>query len=419
MLRVSDSPTSTDAASASSLPPTVVRLGWLSFSLDVATEMSYPIVPLFLAATLKSSGSALGVIEGTAEGLLSIVTALTGRQSDRIRKRVPFIRVGYGLTAISKPLIALAQGWPFVLAMRSADRLGKGVRTAARDALIADVTAPDQRGRAFGFHRAMDTAGAFVGVLLAAFFLHLWPGEYRWILGLTAIPGVAAIAIAFTVTETPRTEPGSTANLSSTASPAAKPRREKLAVEPGSVRELPAGFWRAVIVLWIFAIGNSSDAFLLLRARDQGFGDIAVVLAYAFYNFVYAGSSYPAGVLSDRVGRTRLITVGWIVFAVVYAGFAVLGGAHIWWLFAVYGVYMGIVDGVSKALIADFAPAELQGTAMGVYRLGLGVATISSSAIAGLLWDRVSHAAPFWMGAIVAALAIALVPWLLRRTNTS
>ncbi|MBI5434436.1 MAG: MFS transporter [Planctomycetes bacterium] len=377
---------------ASPLPPTVRRLGWISFLVDVASEMLYPLIPVFVSETLGAPGKALGWIEGAAEGTAAFTSGVAGVRSDRLKKRVPFVRLGYALSALSKPLLALAYAWPAVLALRVFDRIGKGVRTAPRDALIADVVAKEHRGRAYGFHRSMDTAGAFVGVLCALGLL-AWLGDrYRLIFALAAVPALIAVAITFTLRE-PAAGTSGTAGATSSAR------------APARFRDLPARFWTTAGVLWLFALGNSSDTFLLLRAKDQGFSATTVVLAYALYNLVYSFAAYPAGALSDRVGRKRMIALGLVLFVGVYAGFAALGGAHLWWLFALYGVHMGLVQGVASALIADAAPSELKATAIGAYRMGVGFATLTASVAAGYLWDEVGHAAPFWFGAAAAALA--------------
>lgn len=378
------------------LPAVVRRLGWVSFWLDVASEMIYPLVPLFLASVLHAPGLALGLIEGVAEGSLAMFTALAGLQSDRVRRRVPFIRAGYAISVLAKPLLALAYSWPVVLVLRALDRFGKGLRTAPRDALIADATEPAQRGAAFGFHRAMDTSGAFVGVLLALLLMSWLPGQYRAIFALTAIPGVVAVALTMLVRE-----PSST----TVAAPIAR----------GGVRELGASFWRIAAVLWLFALANSSDAFLLLRAKDVGFADTQVVWGYALMTLTYAASAFPAGRLSDRFGRAPVIAAGWAIYALVYGAFAWLAAPALWLGFAVYGAYLGLTQGVATAWVADHAPRELRGTAQGVYRFGLGVALLASSTLAGWLWDAVDPSAPFVFGSGAALLALGLLPFAAHR----
>lgn len=372
------------------LPAEIVRLGWISFCLDVASEMIYPLIPLFVAGVLGAPGMALGLIEGAADGVLSVLTALSGRQSDRLRRRTPYIRAGYSLSAAAKPLIALVSAWPGLLALRVADRTGKGLRTAARDALIADLAPAAQRGAAFGFHRAMDTSGAVVGVLLTLALLHFLPGQYRTIFALTVIPGAAAVWLTFRIPE-----------------PVHAPA-------PSSVKarfsDLPRAFWRTCIPLWIFAVGASSDAFLLLRAHDVGFTETQVILAYALMNVAYALVAQPAGRLSDKFGRPRMLAIGWCMHAVVYASFAWLSLDALWFVFAAYGVFLGLTQGVAKAWIADHAPAHLRGTAIGAYQLALGLLVLMSNVLAGWLWDNVSHSATFGFSALTSVAALAFLP---------
>jgi len=383
-----EEPLAREPEQRSRLAPGIVRLGWISFLLDVASEMVYPLIPIFVGTLLAAPGLALGAIEGAAEGLLSVVTALSGWHSDRMRRRVPYIRLGYALAAVAKPLLALAYAWPAVLALRSLDRLGKGLRTAARDALIGDL-AGARRGAAFGFHRAMDTAGALTGVLLALLLLSLLPGEYRTIFALTAVPGAAAVVLTLTIREAPRVSSPPTSEGGG-----------------AGIGRLPRAFWSAASLLWLFALGNSSDAFLLLRASELGFSDLGVVWAYAAYNLVYSCASYPAGRASDRFGRRRVLAIGWTLYALTYAGFALAGGAALWWLFPLYGLHMGLTQGVARAWIVDGAPSDARGTALGVYHLGLGAALFSSSLFAGWLWDTFGARSSFAFGSAVAVLAL-------------
>jgi MFS family permease len=377
--------------SPSGLPAALWKLCWISFLLDVAAEMVYPLIPLFVAANLGAPAVALGVIEGAADALQSLATAVTGRASDRAGRRVPYIRWGYALAALSKPLIGWATTWGWVLGLRLTDRLGKGIRTAARDAMIVDLAGPDRRGEAFGLHRAMDTAGAFTGVACALVLIHFLPGQYRTIFGLTAIPGLAAVALVFTLRESERERPHESA----------APR--------SLVRELPRSFWITAAVLWLFSLANSTDAFLLLRAREMGFGDRAVVLAYGWFTLVYALVSWPAGRWSDRVGRRWVLGLGWSTYALVYAGLALSGGQWLWVWFAGYGCVMGLTHGVAKAWVSDFAPPHARGTALGVYHMGNGLAIFASSTITGWVWDaRGSHSALLVCSATAAAAVLAL-----------
>lgn len=390
------------------LPKVVLTLGWISLLTDIASEMVYPVIPLFLSAARSAGGlgapvAALGLIEGVAEAVVSVMKGLSGWHSDVLRRRVPYIQWGYGLGNAAKGLLTVAAGWPMVFAARTVDRVGKGLRTTARDALIADVVEPGQAGRAYGFHRAMDTTGAFIGVLLAAALLFLLPGQYRLIFGLALVPGVLAILLTLRLREAaPR-------DHESTDAPAAP-----------ATRRFPPAFWKAFFALTLFALANSSDTFLLLRARNLGMSDAAVVLTYALYNLSYALLSYPAGILSDRFGRWRVMALGWLIYAGVYAGFALIERKeYLWPLFLTYGVYMGLTQGVGRALIADFAPANARGTALGIFNFAGGMAALLSSLLAGLLWDAYGPATTFAFGSVTALLALALLPLLIRNPKST
>lgn len=383
------------------IPRPVWLLGGVSFFADVSSEMIYPLLPLFIVAVLGASATSMGWIEGTAQAVVALLTAYAGTRSDRYRRRLPWVRWGYGLPVLGKSILAVATSWPMVLLGRNVDRVGKGLRSSPRDALITDATPETMRGRAFGLHRAMDTAGALVGSLLAALLLWGLSGNrddarpYRIVFVISAAMGVAAVALTFLIREAPRDRP-----IERTAA-------GKFA--------LPSTYWMVLMMLLVFAIANSSDTFLLLRAADVGLSPWVVVLAYSMYNAVYTLGSYPAGAISDRIGRWRVIGIGWAVYAVVYAGFAVADSTSVWPLFAIYGLYMALTDGVGKALIVDHAPPEHRGRALGIFYLATGATTIISSVAAGVLWDRVGPAAPFWLGAGAAAVAVAILPFVVRR----
>lgn len=393
------------------LPAEVVRLGWISFFTDIASEMAYPVIPLFLTAALGASALALGAVEGVAEAVVSVMSGLSGWHSDRIWRRVPYIRWGYGLGAAAKPALAASFAWPMVLFARGMDRFGKGLRTSARDALIADAVSEKNAGRGFGLHRAMDTAGALVGSLFAVALLHFLPREYRLIFLIATVPGAVAVALTFLLKE--RRRPDSeiaAASLESVRKAACSGN-----VKGVSLSGFRPGYWKALAILMLFALANSSDAFLLIRMKGFGYSDSMVVFIYAFYNLTYAAVSYPAGALSDRVGRWPVMAAGWALYSAVYLGFAVVRAPSLVWpLFALYGVYMGMTHGVGKAIIAGLAPADKKGTALGIFQMGSGLAALSSSLIAGFLWDRFGPAAPFWFGGVAALAAAALVPLVAR-----
>jgi len=384
------------------LPAVVKRLGWVSFCTDVASEMVYPVVPLFLASALGAPAVALGVIEGVAEAVVSLMKGWSGWQSDRMGKRVPFIRLGYGLAVLSKPLLALAFAWPMVFLARGVDRLGKGLRVSARDALVADAVDPRIVGRAYGYGRSMDTLGAMVGALVAVCLLWLLPGGYRAIFLLATVPGLITVWLTLGLREAKHLAP-----VSGTHSP--RPcLREALRAQPES-------YWRTLVPLSLFALANSSDAFLLLRAHNLGLTDIETVLAYALFNLVYAVSAYPLGTLSDRLGRWPMLCCGWILYAGVYLGMGHATVSSLWWLFPVYGLYMGLTDGASKALIAVQTEPSTRGVAIGLFQMTTGLMTLCGSILAGILWDIAGPSSAFLLGAVAALAALAalfvLAPW--------
>jgi len=396
------------------LPRAVILLSWVSFFADVSSEMMYPLMPLFIVGVLGASTTVLGGIEGAAAAVVAFLGAWAGFRSDRRRQRVPFVRWGYGLPVLGKALIAFAFAWPMVLSGRLVDRVGKGLRGSPRDALIADATDESIRGRAFGFHRAMDTAGAMVGVLLSA--LLVWwfigtpsaPGHevlstlpsrhdtgdgFRLVFGISAVLAMISLAITFMVRE---------------SEPIEKSAKPQAADTDGRV--LSSSYWRTVALLLIFALGHSSDAFLLLRASQVGLTPWAVVLAYALYNVTYALLSYPAGIVSDRLGRWRVIALGWAIYAAAYLGFAFASATAIWFILPLYGIYMALTDGVSKALVVDHASRERTGTALGVYYMLIGLATLLGNLIVGLVWHMYGATAALCIGAGAAALALVLIP---------
>ena len=376
------------------LPRQVWVLGVVSLFNDISTEMIYPLLPMFTVAVLGATATDLGWIEGTAAGVVALMAAWSGIASDR-RARVPWIRFGYALPVIGKLLLAVAGSWPLVLIGRSVDRLGKGFRSSPRDALIADVTPDELRGRAYGLDRALDTAGAFVGVIGAAALLWWLPAHetrpFRIVLAIAAALGVVAFVASFLVREPAARE----------IAPIVKPAAGRTA--------LPRAYWQTLAILLVFALANSSDTFVLLRAADVGLQPWTVAAAYAVYNLVYTLASYPAGALSDRIGRWTVVGIGWVIYAVAYAGFALATSVRIWPAFAIYGLYTALTDGVGKALIADHAPRAHRGRALGIFYLTTAITTLVSSVTAGLLWDRVGHAATFWAGGGAAVVALVVL----------
>jgi len=376
-----------------SLSPVVVRLGWVSFFTDAASEMLYPLVPIFLTVTLGAPVVALGLVEGLADGVASGLKAVAGVIADRYRHHKRLVAVGYGLSAVSKPLLALAPNWGVVAGLRVSDRIGKGVRGVPRDVMIDEATPPAQRGRAFGFHRAMDTAGAVVGPLIALAALAIVGRDrLRPVFIIAIVPGIASLLLI-------RRLPDSTRAID-------RPEQARAAL-PWRSR-----FGWLIVVLIVFGLGNSSDAFLLLRAKNLGLSASQVILAYALYNLVYAAVSLPAGIRADRIGRSRVFGAGLFVFAGVYAGFGMLhhsSRAGVWPLMAVYGVYMALTDGVGRALALDYVSPELRGRALGATQAVTGASVLVAGITAGLLWDHVSPSAPFLLGAALATAAAVLL----------
>ncbi|EGJ51875.1 MFS transporter [Desulfocurvibacter africanus] len=406
MLKIAAKTRSEAGEASPRLPEEVRRLGWVSFFTDIASEMVYPVVPLFLTAALGAPVVVLGAIEGAAEAIVSIMKGASGWHCDRLGRRVPYIRLGYGLGAASKPLMALALAWPMVFLARAVDRLGKGLRTTARDALIADAVDARMAGRAYGFHRMMDTSGAIVGVLFALLLLWLLPGQYRTIFLLATIPGAMAVWLTFRLREARKEAAGPAHACALEPEPGSAQAMPAPGDKPALARlVLPANYWWTLGVLGLFAFANSSDALLLLRAKNLGWDDTQVVLAYVLFNLTYALAAYPIGILSDRFGRWRLIIGGWLIYSLVYFGFAEASALDIWWLFPLYGLFMALTEGVGKALIAGQIPSERKGTALGIFHMSIGLIALSSSLVAGLLWDTLGPAAPFRLGGFVALLA--------------
>ncbi len=372
----------------------VVILGFVSLLNDGASEMIYPLMPVFLTAVLGAGPEALGVIEGIAESTASLLKLYSGYLSDRVKKRKGWIVAGYALSNIIRPLIAFSTSWLHVLALRFSDRVGKGLRTSPRDAIIADSTPAAFRGKAYGFHRAMDHSGAIVGPLAATALLLLYHDNLRTIFLLSVIPGVLAVGmLLFGLKETPAAGPKASA-------PSA------VFSFRSSLREMPLGFQKFLFIILVFTLGNSTDAFLLLRAQQLGVPVTLLPMIWVVLHIVKMAFSVPGGIVSDRVGRKKVIVAGYVVYALVYAGFgAATEHWHAWALFAAYGIYFGLTEGVEKALVADFAPPHLRGSAFGLYHLTIGVGAFPASLLFGFVWQRFSSAAAFGMGAGIALLA--------------
>ena len=382
-----------------SLPAGVWLLGTVSLLNDVASEAIYPLLPFFVTSVLGATALSLGLIEGAAEAINSVVKLASGRLSDSQRRRKPLVVGGYSLSGLARPFISLAGGWVAVFLLRFVDRVGKGIRTAPRDALLAELADSTNRGRVFGFHRAMDHAGAIIGPLLATMFLLAFPQRYRMLFALTAIPGLATVLLLLCFKEDPR--PRSSARAGEKASN----------LSGGAPRQrLPSALRRYLFVLSVFTLGNSTDAFLLLRLTDAAGGPQYIPALWSLLHTVKVCASLVGGPASDRLGRRPLIALGWIVYAAVYAGFA-LGSSLIALVvcFLTYGVYYGAVEGAERALVADLAPAEQKGTAFGVYNAVAGAGALMSSLLFGFLWSQFGSAVAFSSGAALALLAAILL----------
>jgi len=369
----------------------VFVLGLVSFFNDVASEMIYPIVPIFLTSILGAPVAIVGLIEGIAESTASILKVVSGWLSDKLQKRKPFVVAGYSFSAISKILLSLAFSWPFVLFARFVDRFGKGTRTSARDALIAESSETSTRGKSFGFHRALDTLGAVVGPLAALSAIHFLDNQFRLIFFLAFIPAsIGILLLLFFVKEK-------------------KKEVNSAPVFHFNWRNLDPSFKIFLLISFIFALGNSSDAFLILRAQNLGLSVILVVLAYVLFNFTYALFSMPAGIISDKIGPKKVLLGGFLLFSAVYLFF---GLAHsslfLWFLFPIYGIYMALTEGVGKAYISNLVPQEKTGTAFGIYQTTIGLCTFFASLIAGLLWTYNGVSVPFIFGSITAIISALL-----------
>lgn len=373
------------------LSRSAIILGLVSLLADISSEMIYPILPLFLTETLRAPAAVVGLIEGIAVGASTAIGGISGWLSDRIGRRKPVAFAGYLLTAITRPMIAGAQVWQVVLGARFAERFGKGIRTAPRDALLAESTAEEHRGRAFGFERAMDSAGAVIGPIVALVLVG-WAGlGARSIFLISAVPATVAALLILTVHER-RRDITKSINL-----------RFSLA---GTTRE----YKRLLLVTGVFGVANSANAFLILRSGQLGLDHKWTILAYTLYNAVAALASMPAGAASDRFGRRNVLIIGFGIYAVSYAGFgAASAGWLVWPLFALYGLFPALTDGIGKAMAVDTAGTAGRATAIGIYSMVMGLTQIAASFIGGLLWDNVNSQATFYFGACLAALALLLL----------
>ena len=407
-MQVAATPVEKQKTGLRALPGNVWVVTATSFLTDISSEMIANLIPLFLANVLGVQTGIIGLIEGVAETTSSLLKVFSGWLSDRLGGRKWLTVAGYALSTLAKPFLYFAVTWEWVLGVRFADRAGKGIRTAPRDALVADSIGERQRGLAFGLHRAGDSAGAVIGLLIALAVvwavqggsLDLSRSTFQIAVLLSIVPAVLAVVVlAAGVRDVPVTG-------------------ERSRPPSLSLRGFDARFIGFLVIVVLFTLGNSSDAFLILRAQERGLSVLGVMGMLVTFNLVYALVSGPAGALSDRVGRRRLIVGGWLTYGLIYLGFALAGAAwQVWGLFALYGIYYGMAEGAAKALVADLVRPEQRGTAYGVYNAAVGLAALPASLIAGLLWQGAGGwrgfgpSAPFLFGAVLALAAGALLAW--------
>ncbi len=378
------------------LPRPVRLLGWVSLLTDAATEAVYPLLPVFITQVLGGPPVALGIVEGAADATSSVLKVVSGRWSDRLGARKPIVLLGYTLSSLVRPFMAIASTWAHVFLIRVVDRVGKGLRGAPRDAMLAALAPPGERGRVFGYHRAMDHAGAAIGPLLATVFLYFAPDNYRLLFALTIIPGALAVLTLLKVPEQEpvRTDPSAPMAPQAPMAPVALPRRLK----------------RYLVILSIFTLGNSSDAFLLLQLSESGVPLIGLTALWSAQHAIKAMLAIRGGMLSDRLGRRALISSGWIIYAIVYAGFAFSETtlALIAW-FLIYSTYAAAVEGSEKALIADLSPEAHRATAFGWHAAIQGLGALAAGILFGSLWQFFGAPVAFLTGAALALIAAILL----------
>jgi MFS family permease len=391
------------------LPGPIWLLGWASLVTDMATEMIYPLLPLFLTRVLGAGAMSLGIIEGVAEAANSALKIAAGRIADRTGAPKRIVIVGCALSGAVRPLIAFVSSWTHVLALRFVDRLGKGIRGAPRDAMLAHFAPAHLRGRAYGFHRAMDHAGAVIGPLIASVFLFIYPDAYRTLFALAIIPGIIVVLILLRVPDARTGQPASLEPLDAPLNPVEHDGSPAVRASQEPARQ-KSRFFKALAVIFLFGLGNASDAFLLLRMGDIGIAVFWIPLLWSALHVVKVVSSVVGGDLSDRFGRRTLIGAGWIVYALVYAGFGLFDSrSALVSVFLSYGIYFGLTEGVEKAWIADLTPAGSRGNAFGIYNAAIGLSSLAASVMFGLIWTRVSPQAAFLTGGALAVAATGLL----------
>ncbi|MEA3488789.1 MAG: MFS transporter [Candidatus Omnitrophota bacterium] len=375
-------------------------LGFVSLFTDLSSQMVFPLIPLFLTTVLGTGAYAVGIVEGAAETTASLLKVVSGYWSDKIKKRKPFLLFGYSLSSFTKPLFAVANVWSFVLFVRVIERIGKGLRTAPRDALVAESCDEGVRGKAYGFHRAMDGIGSVLGALLA--FLLLPVLGYRNIFLFAFIPGIIAVFVVLFVKE-------------KKALVKEKPQGKPVKL---SFRELPGNLRLFIIVSSVFALGHFGYAFLLLRAKNIGLADNMAILLYVLFYIVYTICIIPAGILSDKIGRKPVLVAGYLVFAITSFGLIFTSNIHsILLFFVIYGIFYAMIDGVQRAFVVDLAPERLKATALGAFHTAIGLVALPGGFIAGLLWDKISPEATFVYGFMLAMLSMVLFIFVKSKTQ--
>lgn len=383
------------------IPMNVILLGIVSFLNDVASEMVFPIVPIFLTNVLGVPTFIVGIVEGVADAASKIIMAWFGIISDRLQKRKIFVETGYAFATASHLIMSVASAWPIVLLARVINRAGKGIRTSARDAMITENSEKPQRGKSFGFHRTMDTMGGVVGPILSVILLILLKNQYRQLFLIAFVPAILGLILLWLFVSEKKKEPLGFKGMK---------------FEWGKANESIKIF---MLISFVFAVGNSSEAFMILRAQNLGLSVSLTIITYILFNFFYALFSEPAGIIADKIGGRKVLFSGFVLFALVYMAFGIISDKYwIWFLFPLYGVFMALTEGVSKAYISKLIPHEISASAFGIYQTVMGIGAFLSSAIAGLLWSFVSVRSPFYFGGMMALIAAGLFLLLTKRVRT-